>query len=96
MKTVTHLDKYFENRDVKLHTLTVSGAPLSDEDASEKDRLTKEMSTTKECLAICAKVFGDLDKVRFKMFEDICASHGLPQPSNAVRADAVSANRILV
>lgn len=94
MTTTLNLNKYFQEKDGKLHTLTASGATLSEEDASEKERLKKEMDTTKECLTICTKVFGDLDQVRFKIFEDICAAHGLYQPSH--RVHAVSANRILV
>ena len=96
MKTASSLNKYFQERDSKLQTLTASGASLSDEDASERERLQKEMNTTKECLAICAKVFGDLDQVRFKIFEEICAAHGLYQPTLTARGAVVSANRILV
>lgn len=94
MKTTLNLNQYFQEKDGRLHTLTASGASLSDEDVSERERLKKEMNMTKECLAICAKVFGDLDQVRFKIFEEICATHGLHQPSHTTHA--VSANRILV
>jgi hypothetical protein len=95
-KTVLSLNKYFQEKDGKLQTLTASGVSLSDEDAFETERLRKEMSTTKECLAICAKVFGDLDQIRFTIFEDICAAHGLHQPTLATRGYVASANRILV
>ena len=96
MKTILSLDKYFQEKDNRLQALAVPEATLSNEDASERERLQKEMNTTKDCLAICAKVFGDLDQVRLKMIDNICAAHGLRQPNLTMRSDLASANRIFV
>ncbi|KFY16057.1 hypothetical protein V492_01600 [Pseudogymnoascus sp. VKM F-4246] len=93
-KTMLSLNKYFQEKDSILQTLSVPGASLTNEDISEKERLQTEM--IKECLTICAKVFGDLDQVRLDMINNICAAHGLRQPNLTVRGDLASAKRIII
>jgi hypothetical protein len=39
--------KYFQEKDGKLQNLTAPGASLSEEDASEREYLQKELNTTK-------------------------------------------------
>lgn len=95
-ETMLSLNKYFQEKDSRLQTLAVPGASLSNEDVSERERLQTEMNTTKECLTICAKVFGDLDQVRLEMINNICAAHGLRQPKLTVRGDLASAKRIII
>jgi hypothetical protein len=77
--TTADLEEHLQDIDNKLQTLSLQGASISNEDATERQQIQEERDSTQQCLGICAQVFGHIEKVQPTAFENISTPLGAYQ-----------------
>src|ERR1700712_4100882 len=77
--TRTDLEDHLREIDNKLQAFSQQGSIASDEELAERERVQEERDSTKQCLAICAKVSDQIGHVQPHVFEDVSAGQGTQQ-----------------
>jgi hypothetical protein len=97
--TTTDLKEHLQQIDNKLHTPSLQGARISDEEAAERQRMQEERESTQQCLDICAEVSLHIDQVQPNTLQNISTpsdTHHRPVtlPWTSLPASLVTANTL--
>lgn len=99
--TTSDLEDRLQEINGRLQTLSLQGPIISDEDATERERIRQERSSTQQCLDICAQVYTHIDQVQLTSIENISTPSGAYQgpdtpldriaPARTITTDTIKA-----
>lgn len=92
--TTSDLEDRFQEINGRLEKLSLQGATISVEAATEREKVQEEKDSTKQCLTICAQASQNVDQVRTHVFEDISADRDSHQVIISTSGDLIVAKRI--
>jgi predicted nucleic acid-binding Zn-ribbon protein len=96
--TTSDLEEHLEDINHKLQTISLQGAEISNENATERQQLQEERDSTQNCLDICAHVLTQIDQVQPNAYINISIPHQAPVTtlSTLTSAQLVTSNTLNV
>lgn len=92
--TTDDLKERLEDLDGKFEALRIQEISSSDERVAEQGRISEEIDSVKECLAVCDHAKKHVDEVKTHVFEDVSAAENAHQAILSTFSHLISAKRV--